>query len=271
MVFAKMTFMKKLEPIYEEGDVLLIQNLLRENPDSEELFRKILEVYSNALNRKFLVSKETDQGASQLPIVFSRDNRIVGTAAKLSMPEAFVDSPLTYGIAAHEIFHRYDVTDKVFGSRKVIGFKNMPKVVLLLFRSVFDPFKLFKDEGKAIYAEWEFLRQIPRERLLQWVSVLDTLKLSGFEKKTYVSMLNDVDMPFEDYLKKVYQNGRYSLRDVSGIAFDRAIIVLGVMSLVTVLGKEGAKLLICPKSRTQLEEYPRTLLQKFCYGSVSEG
>lgn len=264
MLFARMTFVRDLSPTYSRDDIARIKSLFeKHSEDTRELYDEILHIYSSALARKF-EGRESD-GLKSVLILESRYS-VRADAAAVYVPVSIIKSPLTYGIAAHETFHRYDPT------LGLSDFEQRPikaKQVLKILRMLYDPLYLVRAEGKAMHAEWEFMNQVPKDRRLQWLSAVESLDISAKEKSAFQMILTDTDLDFMQYLKNNYQIKRYSLTDTSKISLTRAApLVYYVLfaAFIYQVGKTVAGEMLCPSQPDEMNADAPQFLWDFCFG-----
>lgn len=186
----------------------------------------------------------------------SGDNKISVTA-----PNLRTDQGLSRLILAHEVehaiqYHFMRKYPKEFMNKSLLGVLH-PKHV---------PLKFNLEKG-AITAEWQYIKNIPKESRDAMIDeVLSLPRLTEGTKKTAVRILSNADLPLEDYLKKEWSSGRYSYEGMAWSATKRRTILVGLPTTFgVVMSCRSLQKKYSPKERAEMLYY-----KTICKGIYSQ-
>lgn len=214
-----------LTPVLTPSRIQEVKALLDKNPQNTlDLFDQVFHILVEARAESFSDPRLRESFLASEKILRPRfwdDNKMRAQHTGIVLNLGLKDNPVTLGLRSHELSHREDETS--------IQKNRAAAALLKTIRTVVDPTLIIKDEKKAIFAEWEILREIPREMRVQAYKDLNLSKLDPYDIELFRSMLLDVDKPFEEYLAIQYSNERYSIGHVS-IKYIRNMVLLGALA-----------------------------------------
>ncbi len=250
----------------DENAARAIQDVLQnEFADPRNSIKKAFNIY---LQRR-LSSLTSEQRAVLEPkiekyissISFNSKGRWTASADSINVPEELKDTVFLYAILSHEFEHHIQL-DALWGSNPRLN----ARAIRGALKTLFSPRYRFRQEFGAMRAEWEFLHAMLKDVLERAKYEISRTPLTPFMRKTLENLLNNVHLPFQDYIRSQHAFGRYSLGSLKLDAFSHAAVtaLVFVMALgaleVAGKGTQMAYEKIC----TSFDETQRAALRPIC-------